>query len=299
MLSRNPEWSTELSTFEAEAAWIIGDWPTVEQVGDRGPPIAQVLLAAHQRDDIGPAIKAARRDLGRAINSHSFARSYDPVLQLHLLREIEMIHTTDQSISSVRDPVNRTVIVQNHARQLNASLGDRFDTAAPAFRVREAILSMRRTAFKLSTTPLLKPDIGLAWITSAKIARKAGYEQTAYSATLQAQQVDAPFTFLQQAKLSRVNGGAYKALTELENAVQPLLNQQTTDEWRKTEDDFARDRNLAKVSLEGGLKIRKAKTDLFFRQYCVRHVGRMRRTVSMPTRSSGVINRQSHSHRGR
>lgn len=247
MLSRTPAWSDELSTFEAEAAWIIGDWSTVEQVGNRGPPIAQVLLAAHQRNDIAPAVKSARRDLGRAINSHSFARSYDPILQLHLLREIEMIHQTDQAISSVRDPVNRGIITHNHARQLNLSLSDRFDTAAPAFRVREAILSMRRTAFALSVTPLLKPDIGLAWITSSKIARKAGYEQTAYSATLQAQQVDAPFTFLQQAKLSRVHGGAYKALTELENAVQPLLNQPAGHQWNSAEDNFARDRNLAKV----------------------------------------------------
>lgn len=160
-----------------------------------------------------------------------------------------MIHRADKDIVSVRDPVNRLAITQNYARQLTSALSGRFDTAAPAFRVREAILSMRRTAFNLSTTPLLKPDVGHAWITSSKIARKAGYEQTAYSATLQAQQVDAPFTFLQQAKLSRLHGGAYRALTELDNAVKPLLNQpQLNQNGARTEEDLMKDRQLAKVS---------------------------------------------------
>jgi serine/threonine-protein kinase ATR len=245
-LSRAPAWSTELAAFESEAAWIIGDWATVESVGDRGPPIAQVLLAVQQQRDIEPVVKAARLDLGRAINSHSFARAYDPILQLHLLREIQMIHTADKSIALVQDPVNRVAIIGQHTKQLNFSLSDRFDTAAPAFRVREAILSMRRTAFNLAKSPSLKPDIGIAWITSSKIARKAGYEQTAYSATLQAQQVDAPFTFLQQAKLSRMNGGAYKALTELENAVKPLVQRQV--ELVALNDKHARDPELAKVS---------------------------------------------------
>jgi serine/threonine-protein kinase ATR len=234
-----------LAAFETEAAWIIGDWATVEQVGNRGPPIAQVLLAVQQRKDIEPVIKAARQDLGRAINSHSFARSYDPVLQLHLLREIQMIHSADKAISTIRDPVNRKVIREQHAQQLTSSLSDRFDTAAPAFRVREAILSMRRTAFSLATTDILRPDIGIAWITSSKIARKAGYEQTAYSATLQAQQIDAPFTFLQQAKLSRVHGGAYKALTELENAVKPLVARKLKAE--RASGRQVRDPDLAKV----------------------------------------------------
>jgi serine/threonine-protein kinase ATR len=246
VLSRSPAWSTELAAFESEAAWIIGDWATVESVGNRGPPIAQVLLAVQKRQDIEPIVKAARQDMGRAINSHSFARAYDPILQLHLLREIQMIYSADKAITSIRDPVNRNAIIEQHTRQLTFSLSDRFDTAAPAFRVREAILSMRRTAFSLATSPLLKPDIGLAWITSSKIARKAGYEQTAYSATLQAQQVDAPFTFLQHAKLSRMNGGAYKALTELENAVKPLVQRQV--EMVRVNDKHVRDPDLAKVS---------------------------------------------------
>ena len=115
---------------------------------------------------------------------------------------------------------------------------------SPSFRVREAILTIRRTTFGLVGSPLLKPEIGRAWIQSSKIARKAGYDQTAYSATLQAKEAEAPFAFLQQAKLLRAHGGAFKALTDLENEVTPLLNVPVID---PTDDGFQKDRNLAKV----------------------------------------------------
>ena len=69
----------------------------------------------------------------------------------------------------------------------------------------------------------LKAEIGLSWIASSKIARKAGHEQTAYSATLQAKEAEAPFAFVQQAKLLKGNGEPLKALTDLENGLKPLL----------------------------------------------------------------------------
>jgi serine/threonine-protein kinase ATR len=69
----------------------------------------------------------------------------------------------------------------------------------------------------------LKAEIGLSWIASSKIARKAGHAQTAYSATLQAKEAEAPFAFVQQAKLLKGNGEPLKALTDLENGLKPLL----------------------------------------------------------------------------
>lgn len=62
----------------------------------------------------------------------------------------------------------------------------------------------------------------MAWLTTSKIARKAGHVQTAYSAILQAMALHAPFTFVQQAKLMRANGQPLKALSELENILPTL-----------------------------------------------------------------------------
>lgn len=61
--------------------------------------------------------------------------------------------------------------------------------------------------------------IGLTWLDSSKIARKAGHWQTAYSAMLQAQRRAAPYWFLESAKLTQATGEPIRALLELEHAL--------------------------------------------------------------------------------
>ena len=61
--------------------------------------------------------------------------------------------------------------------------------------------------------------IGLTWLDSSKIARKAGHWQTAYSAMLQAQRRAAPYWFLESAKLTKATGEPLRALSELEHAL--------------------------------------------------------------------------------
>lgn len=61
--------------------------------------------------------------------------------------------------------------------------------------------------------------IGLTWLDSSKIARKAGHWQTAYSAMLQAQRRAAPYWFLESAKLTKATGEPLRALSEMEHAL--------------------------------------------------------------------------------
>lgn len=79
-----------------------------------------------------------------------------------------------------------------------------------------------RCALSPNNLAELKNERGMAWLTTSKIARKAGHVQTAYSAILQAMSLHAPFTFVQQAKLMRANGQPLKALSELENILPTL-----------------------------------------------------------------------------
>ena len=208
------------------------------------PPLTQALLAIHDEQDSKTAFCAARRKIGSGINSQQYSRSYEAILNLHLLHDVEMVHQADRSIVNTKTSANSKVIQQQIARTLIKSLDDRFTTTSPSFRIREAVLTNRRTAYSLASATLLQTQIGHAWIQSSKIARKAGYDQTAYSATLQAKEVNAPYAFIQQAKLLHARGGAFKALTDLENAVMPLLEDSVVD---FTDEEFAKDRNLAKV----------------------------------------------------
>lgn len=69
---------------------------------------------------------------------------------------------------------------------------------------------------------MLIREASRSWIASAKIARKAGQWQTAYSAMLQAQQGASDISFVESAKLVKAWGEAHQALRELENAMRLL-----------------------------------------------------------------------------
>jgi serine/threonine-protein kinase ATR len=261
VLSRNPEWSAELAPFQAEAAWTIGDWETVSSIANP-PPIAKVFMAIQSGGNVPESLKLARRDIGSFITAGDYARSYDSILQLHLLREVEMIHSTDLELSrpgQFANTQNANAINQRRVDGLIASLAERFETTLPSFHAREEILSRRRAAFNLVKVPHLQPELGQSWIQSAKIARKAGYDQTAYSAALQAREADAPFAFIQQAKLTRSHGGILKALRELEQPIAKLIRESeradvidltgSNAHRPRTDEDLRRDRSLAKATL--------------------------------------------------
>ncbi|WWC90662.1 uncharacterized protein L201_005598 [Kwoniella dendrophila CBS 6074] len=248
VLRRHPEWSKNLASFEAEAAWIIGDWDTVKQIGKAGPAIGQTLLALHEHQDLKAVLTDARRTLGASITSKQYASVYESILQLHLIREVEMIHNAKQDIEAKHSVDNRVPLIQKTTQDLINSLQSRFDLTSPTFRVREALLSIRRTAYSLINTPLLQPEIGDAWILTSKIARKAGYDQTAYSAVLQAEVIDAPFAFVQLAKLNRIHGGVYKPLADVDNALKPLLKKDVVTDSSGCR-DFSWEKKLAKAVL--------------------------------------------------
>ena len=69
--------------------------------------------------------------------------------------------------------------------------------------------------------------ISRSWLNSAKLARKAQYWQSAYSATLQAQQRGHPFAYIESSKLAKAVGEPLRALQELEASMQ--LSQNVTD----------------------------------------------------------------------
>lgn len=256
------EMQKELVPFQVEAAWTIGDWNTVQQAANKNlsamPPIAEVLLAIRNGSNISEAIVRARRRIGSTITAQEYSRAYDAILQLHMLREAEMIHVADRLIHGQSDSRrNAGAIARRQTDELIATLAERFDMALPSFRVQEEILNKRRAAFSLMETHRLRSEQGQAWIQSAKIARKSGYEQTAYSAALQAHETNAPFAFIQAAKLIHQHGDILKALRELEYPVVQLIKQSDhsgvidvtgTGHHLPNEDDFRRHRSLAKVS---------------------------------------------------
>lgn len=238
VLNRHPEWRDELSSFTAESAWIIGDWVQVEALGPTATPLGPVMLAMQQREAMSEVFVRARRQIGLSIVSRQYARAYEGVLRLHQLHDIELIHNTALGIRNAGDTVNTAALNAKAAEDLMRVLNVRYSTTAPSFRVRESVLTVRRAALGLVNVGDLNGEVGQAWIQSSRIARKAGYEQTAYTSALQASERDTPFAFVQHAKLLRWHDGAFKALSLLENALN-LRNDTPQEQRRLAKVDFA------------------------------------------------------------
>ncbi|GJE85010.1 serine/threonine-protein kinase [Phanerochaete sordida] len=223
LLVRHPAWQAELIEYQVESGCIIGDWPTVqslvEQTKQMTSPIllAQVLLAMRSGNEaaVRSALQGARRILGSPITAagvRGYRHSYPAVLDLHILHELQIIFAQGHLGNAWRDFDSRLESLQH-------LLAQRLDSTLPTFRYREPVLSIRRTALSLQIdrSQRFRESIGRSWLLTARLARKAGYKQTAYSALLQAQQLDAPYWFVQSAKLSKAMGDPLRAVHDIES----------------------------------------------------------------------------------
>lgn len=224
-LSLCPRWELLLDPFRVEGACILGDWQEVysriskTQAQTAEHSIGRALLAMRGSDDnaFECALTEARREMGGSLiaaGKTSYPSIYDAVLNLHMLHEIELIR------SNVAGKAGR--ITRANVNDLNKSLTARLNATLPSFRTQEPLLSLRRTA--LSAMQSHSAEVGEAWISTAKIARRAGHIQTAYSATLQATQQKAPFAFVQRVKLLAQEEQTHAAIQDLNNSLSTLKN---------------------------------------------------------------------------
>ncbi|KAG8907001.1 serine/threonine-protein kinase M1 [Tulasnella sp. 403] len=247
VLSKHPDWSEPLVGFRVEGSWMVGDWNAVQEIVRHSKStapeinIARVLMALKSQNEqlISLMLGIGRKSLGAPIlaaGRESYRRSYDTVVRLHLIHELEMIHDTAILIRELQNE-NRDSRALRDLAGLTSNLSMRLESTLPTFRSREPILSMHRTALSmmLPDYSAARREIGRTWLTSAKIARKAGHAQTAYSAVLQAQQMQDPFAFIQSCKLVKDEGESYRALQDLESAISriPSLDSNYEDENTK------------------------------------------------------------------
>ncbi|KAF7294192.1 hypothetical protein HMN09_01147600 [Mycena chlorophos] len=232
VLTRNADWQEALAGYQIESAWMVGAWDEIKDLVEQtktqnsSTVMARVLLAMRSKDQeaITSSLSVARSVLGMPITAagpKGYRRAHDAALDLHRTHELELIYTAITSLPSGSQ--RRTQSRQQVLNQLHTSLSARLDSTLPTFRAREPILSMRRTAFALVSAPQISDqEIGRSWLASAKIARKAGQWQTAYSAMLQARQHNVSFAFIESAKLVKATGEPLRALQELENSMRMM-----------------------------------------------------------------------------
>ncbi|KAI0353102.1 hypothetical protein OH77DRAFT_1497585 [Trametes cingulata] len=230
VLTKHPDWSSHLVGYQVESEWMVGHWEEVQSLVEKtdaqSPPVllGRILLAMRTGDHkaVQASLLEARRTLGASITAtgpSGYRRSYDAVLNLHLVHELEVIDSVVKNLRA--GPGSSSQGSEQRLDKLLRRLSARFDSTLPTFRIREPILNMRRTVFTLSGSHNegVTKATGSSWLTSSKIARKAGHTQTAYSAILQAQRCNTPYSFVENAKLIRARGDPLRALQELEKAM--------------------------------------------------------------------------------
>ena len=231
--------------------------------------MARLLLAVREGDsnNIANALSRARLALGNPIvasGGREYRHTYEAVLNLHLVHEVELIH---QFSEQMQMGTTRRSEAQD---ELTKALNIRLNSTLPSFKTREPILSMRRTAYGIRLVLAVEPklfrdrpnvlvsrqrcgalsgEIGRSWLITAKIARKAGHWQTAYSAILQAQESRTAFSLMQKVRLIRATGEPLRALQELEHYLQVTRRQ-----------DYSADAEVIDLTEDGSeLKPLKAK----------------------------------------
>ncbi|KAH8919600.1 hypothetical protein BT69DRAFT_1266476 [Atractiella rhizophila] len=220
VLQDHPEFSRALVPYTIETHLFSGDWKQLDDLpDDLDCNIPEVVFAYTIKalramgSEMASIMQEARALLAAPIlaaGTNAYRRVYDAVTQLHLLHELELIIDLRRNESAS--------IGREGSFGVHPLLAKRLDSAATSFRTRESILRLRRTAFNLKTSDLSATSdwsakqISNLWISSAKIARKAGHTQTAYTAILQAERGKAPFVFFEKAKFMRQNNELSQAI---------------------------------------------------------------------------------------
>ncbi|VDI06872.1 serine/threonine-protein kinase ATR [Mytilus galloprovincialis] len=250
-IAERPEWAPHIRSYMVEAAWKLGNWDKLEKCiksektgRNWAVGVGELLLSAKakneekfmkhlqivRREQIGPLSAAS-------MESGSYQRGYQHIVRLHLLTEIEECFRvladlkTEQGGCGDGPRISPQELLKNWDRRLQVMQW--------SFRTQEPLLTLRRTLFNLAqqmTGHDVDHEIGHWWLWSAKIARKEGYNQTAYSSLLQAGDYNLPEVFVEKAKWFWSKGDKDQALTCLERGMSvhfpdiQALKSDTTDQ---------------------------------------------------------------------
>merc|ERR550534_3478618 len=182
LMERDPEDKADLIMYQIESAWDLSQWQVVEEScpqttsTDWQTNLGKSLLLAKNDDENGlhEHVAILRKDLmipvaAAAMEQGSYRRSYDYLIKLQVLDEIE-------TLSSLKDITEETIekIFAEWKTRLTFSQYS-LSTLEPVLKVRRALVEMainrkQNEAVKVK----LKTELSHCWLMSAKVARKAG-----------------------------------------------------------------------------------------------------------------------------
>lgn len=244
LLAHKSDWRPHLEEFCAEAAWRLCSWDHLQEFVGQDPcepstswgaATGKILLAARRLDKEGfaKALHAARTlqvaPLAAAsLEQEAYQRGYQHLLRLHVLTELEkgfglLERLEDLGQQGLQDEQLNTLAGTLSVWQARAALVQRSPPGSflePLLNVRRALLHVVADRHPL-LAPRLAVELARCWLHSAKLARKSGHLQRAYSHLLEAESCsDLPQVFLEKAKWCWARGDQEKAISELQKGIE-------------------------------------------------------------------------------
>ncbi|KAL8992285.1 MAG: hypothetical protein Q9169_007221 [Polycauliona sp. 2 TL-2023] len=206
--------------FACEASWATGKWNKLEEyVGyasenmagnfNIGVGRAVLALAADEKESFSQIVSDVRRRTIRSLsatNTASLQACHNVLFQLHALTEIDIISGARKD----NEPVDDSGLAVSLEQRLNL-LG--------AFNSDKQFLLGVRRAVMQSSRNFSNDEIASSWLTSAKLARKAGFTHQAFNAVLHASQLGDDSATIEHSRLLWKEGHHRKAIQSLKGAI--------------------------------------------------------------------------------
>ncbi|KAF2019578.1 hypothetical protein BU24DRAFT_419179 [Aaosphaeria arxii CBS 175.79] len=215
--------SSDILPFAAEAAWSTGKWPQLERVLSLSPAdqggashkfnvgIGRALLALRsgQQEEFSKTIESLRAAVAAELSpatTASIHASHDHLVKLHVLYEIEAVSGTSEKTATDR-------------KDLLEVLERRLDVIGAYTSDKQYVLGIRRAVMQLSKIEFTNLDISSAWLTTARLARKAEFTSTAFNAVMHAARLGDDASKIEYSKLMWKDGHHRKAIQNLQGAI--------------------------------------------------------------------------------
>ncbi|KAL8939500.1 MAG: hypothetical protein Q9216_003328 [Gyalolechia sp. 2 TL-2023] len=222
--------------FACEASWVTGKWKKLEDYlaytpaslnGNFNIGVGRALLALakNEKDNFVKILDDVRRRTTKrlsATNTASLQACHDALLKLHALTEIEAIAGRRK-----HDSLDKLTMV--------GSLNQRLDLLGAFSSDKQYLLGLRRAAMQLSED-FSDLDVASAWLTSAKLARKAGFVHQSFKAVLHASQLGDNSATIEHSRLLWKEGHHRKAIQSLKGAI--AANAFRSHEYLQTENQL-------------------------------------------------------------
>nr|XP_037273743.1 serine/threonine-protein kinase ATR-like [Rhipicephalus microplus] len=220
LLAERSDWLPDIIEYQAEAAWRLCNWDLLEKF-------------LHTQDSIP-------QDSGNSWSSWGVATGR-LLLSAYNLDEKSFLDSLAQARSHQTSPLAAAAMEQEAYQrgyryvsrmQIQGASAKKHQRSPlllePLWNVRRALLSIARKKHH-DLEDVLQTELAKCWLQSAKLARKNGHLQQAYSCLLETDGCELPDIFLEKAKWLWAKGERERALAELHRGIERHFPGCTTD----------------------------------------------------------------------